>query len=318
MPENSAPSTAPAARRIGVFGWGIVAPRSPNVDSFAANLAEADTWLSPFDGFGPDNFLVGMPTFDLEAYRPWFEARFKPNRFSQIESKMGLPVQYAIGAFIQALGQNPGLEDVLKALGTRTRVYVGTGLGDFGTQQQESLALYRAQRRWDRFWAQPENNSVRRAFETSPDTYDPGDAPLPEDPTTVGPLQRDEAEDVWWRYWAARAPELRTYLDAIKAIESIGVEGDVESGKLAAIKEKRRRHRKLQQSWGAPEAPWTAVSPNLLWNIDNIAAAQISMLGGLTGMAIGPAAACSTFGINLKLAMEAIHGGLADAVVVGA
>ena len=46
--------------RIGVFGWGIVAPKSPTIDAFRDNLASAETWLTPFNGFGPDNFLVGQ------------------------------------------------------------------------------------------------------------------------------------------------------------------------------------------------------------------------------------------------------------------
>ena len=41
-------------RRVGIFGWGIVAPRSPNVDAFERNLAEGGSWLSAFEGFGPE------------------------------------------------------------------------------------------------------------------------------------------------------------------------------------------------------------------------------------------------------------------------
>ncbi len=303
-------------RRVGIFGWGIVAPRSPDVERFAANLDSAESWLEPFNGFGPDSFFVGRPEFDLERYRPWFESRFKPNRFSQFGSKMGQPAQYAVGCFIQALEQNPGLEDELKALGTRTHVYVGTGVGDLGTHYEQSLALYRAQRRWNRFWASAEHNGALRDYHE--DRSSAAHLAVPPSPDTAPVLERDVAEDTWWTFWAAQSPELRLYLDEVRAIESIGVEGEVESGKLAAIKEKRRRHRRLQEKWGAPDPPWTAVSPNILWNIDNIPAAQISMLGGLTGMTICPTAACSTFGVTLKLALDAIHRGEATAVVIGA
>ena len=116
-------------RRVGIFGWGVVAPRSPNIDAFAANLASAESWLQPFNGFGPDNFLVGVPEFRFADYRDWIASRFPPARFHQLEEKMDLPVLYAIGSFIQALGQNPGLEAELKALGTAAHVYMGTGLG---------------------------------------------------------------------------------------------------------------------------------------------------------------------------------------------
>ena len=131
-------------RRAAIYGWGLVAPRSPDIDSFTANLRSAESWLEPFNGFGPDNFLVGRPAFDFSAYESWITERFKPNRFSQLESKMGLPVQFAIGSFIQALGQNPGLEEELRSLGTRAHIYVGTGLGDLEVQFQQSLTLYRA------------------------------------------------------------------------------------------------------------------------------------------------------------------------------
>jgi len=64
-----------------VFGWGVVAPRSSNIGSFRANLMSADTWLAPFHGFGPDNFLVGTPDFRLEDYQAWIAERFPPRRF---------------------------------------------------------------------------------------------------------------------------------------------------------------------------------------------------------------------------------------------
>ena len=313
-------------RRVGIFGWGVVAPRSPHIEAFARNLESAASWLEPFNGFGPDNFLVGRPEFRFEDYRDWVIQRFKPNRFSQLESKMGLPIQYAIGSFIQALGQNEGLEEELRRLGRKTHVYVGTGLGDLGVQYQQSLGLYRAQRHWDRFWANAERNSARRAFEAGRElnAEERAGAPavaaerVPPAPDSVGEDDRDTAEDAFWAFWSEHSPELRQYLAEQREIEGVAVEGDVESGKLAAIKEKQRRLRKLQAKWGAPQPPWEAVSSNLLWNIDNIPAAQISMLGGITGAAIAVGAACSTFGVTLKLGLDAIRSGEADAVVVGA
>lgn len=304
--------------RVGIFGWGIVAPRSPDIASFARNLTGNQSWLEPFNGFGPDNFLVGQPSFDFEVYREWVVERFKPNRFGQLESKMGLPVQYAIGSFIQSLGQNPGIEQELQRLGTKTHVYIGTGLGDLFTQYDESLNLYRAQRHWDHFWAHPERNTARRSWEEAGRPASWEGAEVPTDPATVDEIERDVAQDAWWRFWAERSSDLRSYLDSFREIESLAVEGDVESGKISAIKEKSRRLRRLQQDWGAPTPPWQAVSANLIWNIDNIAAAQISMLGGLTGMTIAVGAACSTFGVTLKLALDTIRRGEAKAVVIGA
>src|SRR5260370_30400195 len=50
----------------------------------------------------------------------------------------------------------------------------------------------------------------------------------------------------------------------------------------------------------------------------NPRAAQASMLGRITGLTFAPVAACSTFGVALKLAMDAIQRGEASAVAVGA
>ena len=179
---------------MGVFGWGVVAPRSPNIAAFARNLESAEHWLSPFDGFGPDSFLVGRPEFSFEDYRGWIEARFAPARFQQLERKMGLPVKYAIGSFIQALEQNSGIEDELRRLGTRTRVYVGTGLGDLDTIHRETLALHRAQRRWNRFWAAPERNrSLRDHLVGREPARD-----APQIPSSIPIEERDLAEDTWF------------------------------------------------------------------------------------------------------------------------
>ncbi len=304
-------------RRVGVFGWGIVAPRSPNIEAFERNLEASESWLTPFEGFGPSNFLVGTPDFRFADYKGWIDERFPPNRYSQLEKKMGAPTLYAIGAFIQALSQNPGIEKVLTELGLEAHVYVGTGLGDLPTNHEISLALHRAQRRWDRFWAHPERNSALRAWLEKPKEEREADTSVPPEPSTVDEADRDLAEEAFWHYWAGRSPELAEYLEELRAIESLSVEGDVESAKLAVIKEKRVRTSRLQKKWNAPEPPWTQVSANLLWNIHNTPASQISMLGRITGMTFAPVAACSSFGYALRLAMNAIRLGDAKAVVVG-
>ncbi len=302
-------------RRVGIFGWGVVAPRSRNIEAFERNLGSSESWLSPFDGFGPNNFLVGMPDFDFADYKPWIDARFPATRFAQLDKKMGDPTKYAIGAFIQSLGQNPGLEQALQALGPRTHVYVGTGLGDLPTIGEISVGLHRAQRRWDRFWAAPERNSTLRRWLETREAL-PG---LPPEPSTVDEAGRDEAEEAWWHFWAGQSPELREYLAEQREIEGLGVpEGsNVESAKLAVIKEKRTRNQRLQKKWSAPEPPWNAVPAEILWNIHNTPASQVSMMGRLTGMTFAPVAACSSFGYGLKLALNALALGEAKAVVMG-
>lgn len=301
-------------QRIGIFGWGVVAPRSPDIDAFAANLATAESWLAPFDGFGPSNFLVGSPEFRFADYQEWVDERFPPSRFPQLESKMDKPTQFAVGAFVQALHQNPGLEEVLQELGLETHIYIGSGLGNLGTLYEQSLALHRAQRRWDRFWAQPERNeALRRHLEG-----EPAPAEAPPAPDSVEPEERDQVREAWDHYWAGCSEGLHAYLAELREIEALRVEGNPETGKMRLMKEKRRRKARLQGRWDAPEAPWASVSANVIWNLHNTPAAQVSMLGQITGLAFSPVAACSTFGISLKLALDAIRRGEAKAVVVGA
>lgn len=255
-------------KRIGVFGWGIVAPKSPNIAAFRSNLTSSESWLAPFNGFGPDNFLVGTPEFDFGDYQGWVGDRFAPRHFQRLVDKMDYPSLYAVGAFIQALAQNPGIEQVLQELKGHAHVYVGTGLGSLHTIHDASVALHESQQRWDQFWA-------------------------------------------------GREAGLQEYLDELARIDGLAIEGGIEAGKLHAIREKEKSRVKLQEKWSAPEPPWN-VSAKLIWNIHNTPAAQISILGKITGMAFAPVAACSTFGVALRLAMSAIKSGEAKAVVVGA
>ena len=303
-----------SSRRIGVFGWGVVAPRSANIEAFERNLREGGSWLAPFDGFGPSNFLVGTPDFRLADYKPFVDQRFPPARFGQLEGKLGTPVHYAVGAFVQALGQNPGIEEELQGLGTEAHVYVGTGLGDIETQRRTTLELYHAQRAWNRFWAAPERNAALRAHLEAPA---PG---APAEPSTEVGFAREQAQEAWDAHWTGRSAELREYLDELRDIEAMAVSeaGDVESAKVNLIREKRKRNAGLQKKWGAPEPPWNAGGANLVWNIPNAAASQVSMLGKITGMTFAPVAACSTFGYTLRLAHQAISSGAAKAVVIGA
>src|SRR6187399_626350 len=115
-------------RRKAVLGWGVVAPRSANIEEFARNLESADSWLSPFNGFGRDSFLVGQPKFDFRDYQPWIEERFPPSRYNQLKDKMDPTTLYALGGFIQSLRQNPGIEQELQELRDQAHVYVATAI----------------------------------------------------------------------------------------------------------------------------------------------------------------------------------------------
>jgi 3-oxoacyl-(acyl-carrier-protein) synthase len=300
-------------RRKAILGWGVVAPKSANIGEFAKNLEAAESWLSPFNGFGRDSFLVGQPKFDFRDYQPWIESRFPPSRFNQLKDKMDPTSLFAIGAFIQALSHNPGIEAELEALGAQAHVYVATAIGAFPTLHKASLQYYRAQRRWNRFWADPARNSALRA-------YLAGQALRPpiEDPAEALDVdRREELEDAWFAYWAERSEQLSAFLVELAEVESLALHGDVESGKLRMIRDKRRRLTQLQEKWAAPQPPWNEVSANVLWNIANTPSAQISMMGKITGFVFAPVAACSTFSVCLKLALDAIDRGEAKLVVIG-
>jgi 3-oxoacyl-(acyl-carrier-protein) synthase len=228
---------------------------------------------------------------------------------------MGPMVKYAIGAFIQSLGQNPGLEAYLQSLGIGCHVYLGTGLGDITVTQTEALRYERALRKWNEFWAAPGRCAALRehaAGNPDPDT--------PDDPAEFAPGSEDwiDAKHDWEQYWAARSDGLHQYLKEAAAIQGEPVPPSSGSAKLSSIRQKLNKIRALNKHWACPDEPWAAVSPNLLWNIANIPAAQVSMIGKIHGPSLAPVAACSTFGVALKMGVDAIQRGEASAVVVGA
>jgi 3-oxoacyl-(acyl-carrier-protein) synthase len=303
-----------ARKRIGVFGWGIVAPKSPDIAAFERNLERPDSWLTPFRGFGPSNFLVGHPEFDFETYHDWFDQRFPPAKFAQLRDKMGPMVQSCIGAFIQSLSQNRGIEEYLQSLGTKAHVYIGTGLGELTVAAAEALRYDRAFRKWNEFWAAPERCAALRAHVDG--ERDPS---APQDPEefAIGSEDWIEAKHAWEAFWAAKSDHLIGYLTAAADIQSEPVPPSSGSAKLSTIRQKLHKIRALNKKWGCPDEPWASVSPNLLWNIANIPASQVSMIGRIVGPAFAPVAACASFGVALKLAVDSINLGEAKAVVVG-
>lgn len=301
------------AKRIGVFGWGIVAPGASDVNTFADVMTRSESHLRPFDGFGPSNFLVGEPEFDFAEYKPWIDARFPPSKYAQLGKKFGKQTLYGVAAFIQSLGQNEGVEAELRALGRHAQVIIGAGLHEIVVYDQIGRDLDRAQRRWERFWSQPERNAALRAHLAG--DVDPA---APKDPRDVPEDERFDAEIAWYAHWARRSPELASYVAELRDIEAVGLEGDIATAKAVVLKHKQRAIRDLRAKWNAPSAPWDDVPADALWNITSSTAAQVSMLGHVTGMMFAPVAACSAFGYSLKLGIEAIRRGEAKLVVVGA
>lgn len=309
-------------KRVGIFGWGLVAPKSPNVKKFEENLGHASSWLEPFKDFGPSNFLVGQPDFNFEDYKAWINDHFEPRKYSQLDAKMGDAVKFAIGSYIQALEINPGIRQVMSELGQQAHVYVGTGLGDLSVSYDASLSYYRSKRRWDKFWCKPIHHPILRAYaEASEDerasmraTYG-----APQDPGELDPESEafDDLRDDWYDFWSHHSEGLQEYLGKLRDIESESIVGDVDSGKGHVIRRKIAARRKLNKAYGCPTEPWGGVEAKLLWNIANIAGAQISMLGKITGTCVAPIAACSGFTAALKLADNAIQLGEAKVAVVG-
>jgi len=308
--------------RIGIFGWGLVAPGAANIDDFREKLRRPRSMLTPFKGFGPNNFMVGNPSFDFNDYKEWIDAHHEPRKFSQLDTKMGSMVKYALGAFIQSLQQNPGLDQLMTELGDDAHVYVGTGIGEFPIQYKSSIDYYKAWRRWNRFWSKPVNNSAMAAYVGS----DPVRKAVfreqlgaPTDPADVGEESEvyEDAVETWEQFWTYHSDALKQYLAELREIEGESLDGDIDANKGHLIRKKIQAKRKLDKKYGCPTPPWSAVSANLLWNIHNVPAAQIAMIGKITGPNLAPVAACSGFVSSLKMAENALRLGQAKVCVVG-
>lgn len=310
-------NTKPGA--IAVFGWGVVAPGARDMAEFASLLERGEAALEPARGLslGEGLFPVGDPRFDFEDYRPWIASRFGEARYTQLAQKMGDNALFAVGALIQALGGGPSLETALRDLDEACHVYVGSGVGDLPQSYAAHAQLERATRRWARFWASPERCAPRRAHvETG--ALPPGEPPPP-DPATleVDSDERFEAGARWDAYWAVRSEQLTDFCARYREIERRPAAGPEEHAPLHAIRARERAHRKLVEATGCPTPPWLAVDPKLVWAIQNVPAAQISMLLGTHGPAWAPVGACSTFGVALKCGLDAIQRGEAKAAVIG-
>jgi acyl transferase domain-containing protein len=148
----------------------------------------------------------------------------------------------------------------------------------------------------------------------------PPGPPPPPDPAAL-PVDSDERADAVSAreaYWANHSEERRAFLERFAAIERMDADNeDDERAHLSAIRKRMRAHRMLIEEAQCPEPPWSAVSPNVIWNIQNAPAAQVTMLLGVHGAAWAPVGACSTFGVALKCGRDAIVRGEAKMAIVG-
>jgi hypothetical protein len=201
-------------------------------------------------------------------------------------------------------------------------VYVGTGIGDFPLQYELILRYHHAQRIWNRFWCRDDQHQELKKYRSLSKADKAAlreELGTPEDPATVDPETEDFelTEDGWNAFWISRSDGLKEYLERLKEIEGESISGDIDNGKGPLIRRKMSSRRKLNAEYGCPTEPWNAVDPNLLWNIPNIPASQISMLGRITGPAISPVAACAGFSVSVKMAIDAIRSGQAKICVIG-
>ncbi|HVH43711.1 MAG TPA: beta-ketoacyl synthase N-terminal-like domain-containing protein [Labilithrix sp.] len=326
-----------------MYGWGIVAPGAKNVAALEALLREGKTALRNVSRpeLGQELFAVGDPDFSIDDSFAWIAERKGEPFATRLKKKMGDNVLFALGATVEAMSCNPKLETLAKELDEACHVYVGSGVGDLPQSYEAARSLDRATRAWNQFWADPIRCAARKIYEETGDVTGP--AP-PVDPKTlpVDSEERLEARLAWDTYWAARSSSLREFLVRLSAVEALGSteEGPEapasvpargsspprassppkalsEKAHLDAIRRRVRALRALLDEVGCPAPPWTAVSPDLIWNIQNAPAAQITMLLDVHGAAWAPVGACSTFGVALKCGRDAILRGEAKMAIVG-
>jgi 3-oxoacyl-(acyl-carrier-protein) synthase len=305
---------------VSIYGWGVVAPGSPNISAFSDLVAKGGSALSPSleSGLGSGLFFVGEPEFDFAQYRPWFDERGASAHFARLQAKMGDNALFAIGALVQALQGNPVLDKAVRAADVLTHIYVGSGLGDQRETINANTAFERAVRVWNRFWAHPARCQAMRDFRGEGRT--PASDEVPRDPELLEPdsEERREARATWDAFWAQRSEGLREFEAHYKQIETLPVGyQDDDTAAQSAIRTRQRAHRKLLEEFACPMPPWDSVDPRLLWAVPNVAAAQMSILLGTHGPAWAPAGACATFGIALKLGYDAISRGDARIAIVG-
>lgn len=297
--------------QVVLVACGVVAPGADKLPDFLSNLWEGRTALV-HDKTIAGAFLTGRPDFDFERYRGWVCRRFPPSRFPQLIEKTEENVKMGIGATIDALESCPGLEEALRSLDHRVRVVVGSSFGEIDVAFRARSLQERALAEWNEFWADPKRNQLcadhMAGLERCADVpIDPLDFPLDS-------LRRGDAWRDWNAFWAERNPRLDAFIVAYAATEALGEPG----GKVRAIHARVSARQALRREVGCPVPPWDLGCPNLLWNLSNATAAQISMLLNLHGSALNLNGACAAFGALVEDGLRSLRADECDAVVLGA
>jgi 3-oxoacyl-[acyl-carrier-protein] synthase II len=292
---------------VSLYGCGLVTPFGTDLASFLRAMWENRSALKPAPSFH-GTCLVGRPQFDFENYRDWIVSRANEKRFTQLQKAGGNNVLFTVGAFIDALRQNPGLEDFVRERRERVCTLIGTGLADLDSIIHAHRQLEDAQFEWDRFWGR-ELADQARALGTLPSGIT--------DPASVT-NEREAlcAARAFYSYFARQNERLKAFIEAYSAIENQPL-GQADQSLLNQLKAKSSRRLQLRKDYGCPLPPWESVSPNVLWNIPNLPAAQISMLLASHGLTAGVSGACSTFALSLRMGIDEIDSGRADVAIVG-
>src|SRR5580692_6355590 len=129
---ESSPKAGPVTGRVGIYGWGVVAPGAANVAALEGLLQSGRSALatSPRSELGPGLFAVGEPEFSFDDYAGWIGERQGEAYVTRLRAKSGENVQFALGATIQALQTDPRLEGLVREADDACPVFIGSGVGD--------------------------------------------------------------------------------------------------------------------------------------------------------------------------------------------
>ncbi|WP_186644585.1 beta-ketoacyl synthase N-terminal-like domain-containing protein [Fluviispira vulneris] len=315
MSKSSCPAQN-ARRKVFLYAASVVAPGASNLNEFLDMIAKGKSVLSLKESLS-NAFLVGAPKFDFSVYKNWLEERHGPKRYSLLNDKSGDLVKYGVGSLIDAISANPALEKAIKILDPKVTIQYATGLADLPVNFQAAREFDESLFKWNSFWADPKRNQAC-ADHLNKNAIDPH---APEYPASFAPdsYERIAALKNWNAYWCKKSSLFEEYLTELKAIESQPVVGnDIESAKLGLIRGKTKARKELYEKYKFPTPPWESISPNLLWNIPNVAASQVSMLLNLHGTSSGSSAACASFGALIDNAMLEIQSGRTDLAIIGA
>lgn len=301
-------------RRVWLYGCGAVAPGAANVKELLANVESQTCALTPLASLN-NAFLVGMPKFDFSIYQDWIAKRFNQTKFSQLE-KLTDHVKLGVGTTIDALDSNPGVEEALKKIDSRVIVAFGSGFGDVGSYFKGHDDYLASARVWNYFWAQPSHNAAAKKYLESGAPAAEGVPPRPTEFAPDSP-ERERAAAKWDAYWAPQSDELKKFVGEFSKIESMTIGDDVATDKLSVIRTKAKARKALMDRYGCPVPPWESVSSGFLWNLPNGPAAQITMLLGTHGVSYAANGACSTYGMLVRHALDAIQSNTYDAAIIG-